>query len=91
MQLTNMLTKREEKFRRVRLANAAFAAKVAAVPGGLDVMLSAGFQLQSDDAEAYLLYTEPFVPVALRLRVTMHRLLLAKQSLEAEESASVTT
>ncbi|KAG5176071.1 hypothetical protein JKP88DRAFT_351244 [Tribonema minus] len=79
--LSNMATKREDKFRRVRVSNRAFAERVAAVPGGVDVMVCAGFQLLSDEAEAYLFYAEPLAPPSLRLRVALHRLALVRRAL----------
>jgi len=41
-----------EKFRRVRLANPKIRAAIVDVPGNLDLMLSVGFVLQTDDSNA---------------------------------------
>lgn len=46
--LDNAATKDEEKYKRVRLANAAFQAKVLSVPGGLEALCAAGFTLATD-------------------------------------------
>lgn len=46
--LDNAATKEEDKYKRVRLANAAFQAKVLSVPGGLEALCAAGFKLATD-------------------------------------------
>lgn len=58
--LDNAATKDDEKFRRVRLANAAVQTKVLAVPGGLEALCAAGFGLTVDDNdETILLLSKP--------------------------------
>lgn len=52
----------EEKFHKVRLANKAFEKKVGTVPGGLELMAAAGFQLTSDDTSDETVFVYPMVP-----------------------------
>jgi hypothetical protein len=73
--LLNMVTRSEDKFKRIRLNNAAFQSKVVAIPGAMDLMLWAGFELCSDEAESYLFY--PFCagpPTPLRLYICIETL-----------------
>lgn len=46
--LENAANKDDDKFRRVRLGNAAIQAKILAVPGGLEALSAAGFELAED-------------------------------------------
>uniref|UniRef100_A0A7S3JPU7 PDZ domain-containing protein n=1 Tax=Aureoumbra lagunensis TaxID=44058 RepID=A0A7S3JPU7_9STRA len=52
--LDNVLNKTDEKFRRVRLANANIQAKILEIEGGLEILIAAGFQLQPDGDETIL-------------------------------------
>jgi hypothetical protein len=46
----------------MRLANKAIHAKVVSVPGGLEVLLAAGFVYANDDATDETLLVYPMVP-----------------------------
>ncbi|KAJ8611250.1 hypothetical protein CTAYLR_004138 [Chrysophaeum taylorii] len=48
--LENAETKDDPKFKRVRLANASIQAKILGVPGGLEALIAAGFDLEVDEA-----------------------------------------
>lgn len=48
--LDNAYSKDDEKFRRVRLANPTLRSKVLSIPGGLEALCAAGFELTSDPA-----------------------------------------
>ena len=72
--LTNATTKGQKtddleaaaKFRRVRLANPKIKAAIVDLTGGVEMMLSAGFQLIDEDGESYLVYPEGYVPEWLK-------------------------
>lgn len=65
--LTNATTKQEDKFKRVRLANAKIRAAITDVHGALDIMMACGFILTEQDGESMLIYpaTEGTGPVWL--------------------------
>ena len=44
----------EDKFRRIRLGNAAFAARVGSVPGGVRFLEVLGFERHSEGGEEFL-------------------------------------
>jgi hypothetical protein len=48
----------EEKFRKVRLSNAAIQTKLVAVNGAVDILREAGFSDAAVDGEAYLMLAE---------------------------------
>lgn len=54
--LTNASTKQEDKFKRVRLANAKIRAAITEVHGALDIMMACGFLLTEQDGESVLVY-----------------------------------
>lgn len=64
----------QEKYRRVRLQNPTFVAKVSAVTGSLDLLLAAGFGYVSEDEETFLALPSPAPEVPLQTRVLYHRL-----------------
>ncbi|RLN68272.1 hypothetical protein BBJ29_000851 [Phytophthora kernoviae] len=45
----------EEKFRKIRLSNAAIQSKLVAVPGAVDILTEAGFSKLELDGEVYLM------------------------------------
>uniref|UniRef100_H3GXZ0 PUB domain-containing protein n=1 Tax=Phytophthora ramorum TaxID=164328 RepID=H3GXZ0_PHYRM len=47
----------EEKFRKIRLSNAAIQSKLVAVPGAVDILAEAGFSRMELDGEVYLMLT----------------------------------
>ncbi|KAG6579968.1 PUB domain protein [Phytophthora cinnamomi] len=56
--LTNVIkSPQEEKFRKVRLTNAAIQSKLVAVPGAIDILAEAGFIRMELDGEVYLMLT----------------------------------
>ncbi|KAG7379985.1 hypothetical protein PHYPSEUDO_007894 [Phytophthora pseudosyringae] len=56
--LTNVVKNpQEEKFRKIRLSNAAIQSKVVAVPGAVDILAEAGFSRMELDGEVYLMLT----------------------------------
>ncbi|KAH7482483.1 hypothetical protein PRIC1_006874 [Phytophthora ramorum] len=56
--LTNVVKNpREEKFRKIRLSNAAIQSKLVAVPGAVDILAEAGFSRMELDGEVYLMLT----------------------------------
>ncbi|KAE9332313.1 hypothetical protein PF008_g15010 [Phytophthora fragariae] len=56
--LTNVVKNpQEEKFRKIRLSNAAIQAKLVAVPGAVDILAEAGFSRMELDGEVYLMLT----------------------------------
>jgi hypothetical protein len=63
-----------EKFRRVRLQNAAFQSKVVAVPGAVDMLHAAGFGYTMEDQETFLSLPGPALEVPLRARVIYYRI-----------------
>ena len=79
--VTNVLSDPfQEKFRRIRLQNPTFQAKVSAVPGALDMLHAAGFIYVSEGEEStFLALPLPAPSVPLQTRVIYFRLL---QSLE---------
>lgn len=48
----------DEKFRKVRLSNAAIQTKLVAVNGAIDILREAGFSDATMDGEAYLMLVE---------------------------------
>jgi NAD(P)-dependent dehydrogenase (short-subunit alcohol dehydrogenase family) len=54
--ITNASTKDEDKFKRVRLANAKIRAAITEVHGALDIMMACGFLLTEQDGESVLVY-----------------------------------
>lgn len=64
----------QEKFRRVRLQNAAFQSKVVAVPGAVDMLHAAGFCYTMEDQETFLSLPGPALEVPLRARVIYYRI-----------------
>lgn len=74
----------QEKYRRVRLQNPTFVAKVSAVTGSLDLLHAAGFGYKLEGEETFLALPLPAPEVPLQTRVLYHRL---KQILnDAEDS-----
>eukprot|EP00904_Undaria_pinnatifida_P004058 jgi/Undpi1/13653/HiC_scaffold_9.g03307.m1 len=72
--MKNMAAKSsDDKFKKIRLGNASFNAKVGGVDGGIEVMMAAGFHLDSDGDEPVLQHG-PCDPAPLRLRLAMARL-----------------
>lgn len=56
--LTNVVKNpQEEKFRKVRLSNAAIQSKLVAVPGATDILLEAGFTAVELEGDDFLLLT----------------------------------
>lgn len=74
------MNKGEDKFKRVRIANANFNSKVGEVNGGIEVMTAAGYVLKTDEEEAYLQHGS-CDPVPLRLRVAIFKLGQAEKML----------
>lgn len=64
----------EEKYRRVRLQNPTFQAKVSAVQGALDLLHAAGFGYVSEGDETFLALPLPPPEVPLQTRVIYQRL-----------------
>mmetsp|Transcript_8936 Transcript_8936/g.14895 ORF Transcript_8936/g.14895 Transcript_8936/m.14895 type:complete len:410 (+) Transcript_8936:266-1495(+) len=54
--VTNATTKQDDKFKRVRLANAKIRAAITDVHGALDIMMACGFVLTEQDGESMLIY-----------------------------------
>ena len=54
--ITNALTKREDKFRRVRLSNPKISSNIVDVQGAMDIMMVFGFVLLEEDGETWLVY-----------------------------------
>ncbi|CAN0339798.1 unnamed protein product [Ascophyllum nodosum] len=79
--MKNMAAKAsEDKFKRVRLGNANFHTKVGGVDGGLEVMIAAGFRLETNDEEPVLQHGS-CDPVPLKLRVAIRILAQAEAML----------
>ncbi|CAM9252295.1 unnamed protein product [Ectocarpus sp. 8 AP-2014] len=86
--MKNMTAKSsEDKFKRIRLGNANFNSKVGGVDGGLEVMMAAGFSLQTDGDEPVLQYG-PCDPVPLRLTVAIRKLAQAEAMLKVSGSTA---
>jgi len=64
----------QEKYRRVRLQNPTFQAKVSAVTGALDLLHAAGFGYVSEGEETFLALPLPAPEVPLPTRVIYQRL-----------------
>jgi hypothetical protein len=64
----------EEKYRRVRLQNPTFQAKVSTVAGALDFLHAAGFGYVSERDETFLALPSPAPEVPLQTRVIYQRL-----------------
>lgn len=64
----------QDKYRRVRLQNPTFQAKVSAVVGALDLLHAAGFGYVSEGDETFLALPSPAPEVPLQTRVIYQRL-----------------
>ncbi len=56
--LNNVALKNDVKYHRIRLSNPGFQKKVACVPGAIDILEVAGFELRTEEGELILQYTE---------------------------------
>lgn len=73
--LTNLAQNFEQdKFHKVRLGNKTFDKKVGSVPGGLDVMVAAGFELTTDENDEPVLQYPAGPEAPPRLLYTLNQL-----------------
>mmetsp|Transcript_1499 Transcript_1499/g.2045 ORF Transcript_1499/g.2045 Transcript_1499/m.2045 type:complete len:423 (-) Transcript_1499:240-1508(-) len=73
----------EEKFRKVRMGNPNFDEKVGSITGGIEVMQAIGFELHTNEEEAFLIYPEDEAVDGTKLSIGTQKLEAALNMIES--------
>mmetsp|Transcript_44602 Transcript_44602/g.173004 ORF Transcript_44602/g.173004 Transcript_44602/m.173004 type:complete len:253 (+) Transcript_44602:1742-2500(+) len=94
--LSKIVTNQEnEKFRKIRMKNPAFEARVNRHPGGIDCLLAFGFKRQTVEGEDYLIMSEADAKrgelrqVNQDLQAAFHPVLSAREGADSNTTGSV--